>query len=715
MAEPDNEVDPKARKYGQKRQAELAAPKGYSPPSGISQPETGGPGNFLDRLNPQQLALLAQDAQRRAVAMVRANELAASGVPTLQQTLAQPMTQQPRPMAGLPGKQGRMVGQMATGASKPRKMSEGGEVPAHKVLREHDDHFVVDDGSGTPFRVAKDGLGEALIGRIRGYSDGGEVKAPPEQDDLAARIAKLEAASQEAQLPDINAIEREVRGAKGYAGGGEVGGWTPAPMEQPYDPWTQIRPGSPADGLMQSLQMGTQPGSPAAAMMGGLGYQVPDAPLPSIPSLPTGPAPMVSGMPGEMTAVEASPQPIQPTKPQAAPQGGGMGAPRGPDELQAGINQVGQADRAQADLAAIKSGEETAVWNAYLAETQQREARLSRKLIERQAVADAKHDAILASKIDPNRMWANASVGQQIGSVLGMVLGGLGASATGGRNLAVEQLNKTIDRDIEAQKVDLGTKQTDLEMYLREGRDMLQAEQLAKADRLDQASAQLKLTAAKFGGQEAAIAADMHAGQLRIQAQELRRAALTQEMQLRIAGAGLKAQQQAAMAAQQQAALMTSVLTAPRTASGGVSMPAGATEVLPKDMRERRVMLPDGSTGFAKDPAEAKTISDGLQGVAEAKRQLQRYRDLLSSGHPTISPADRANAKSLRASIMIALKDAAKLGALNESDMGMLEDQIPDIREATTLDSTLSSGLDAFGRSLDDKVMVKLRALGGMN
>jgi len=42
-------------------------------------------------------------------------------------------------------------------------------------LKEHDDHFMVDQGDGKPFKVTKKGLGKATEDKIRKMADGGEV------------------------------------------------------------------------------------------------------------------------------------------------------------------------------------------------------------------------------------------------------------------------------------------------------------------------------------------------------------------------------------------------------------------------------------------------------------------------------------------------------------------------------------------------------------
>jgi hypothetical protein len=73
--------------------------------------------------------------------------------------------------------------------------------------------------------------------------------------------------------------------------------------------------------------------------------------------------------------------------------------------------------------------------------------------IAKQNAANAKlSQAVMADKIDPNRLWNNTSTGGKITTAIGLILGGMGAGATGGRNLAVDAMNHAIERDVDAQK-----------------------------------------------------------------------------------------------------------------------------------------------------------------------------------------------------------------------------------------------------------------------
>jgi hypothetical protein len=71
-----------------------------------------------------------------------------------------------------------------------------------------------------------------------------------------------------------------------------------------------------------------------------------------------------------------------------------------------------------------------------------------------QAADQAFTKAIMDQKIDPNRYWNNQSTGSKISAGIGIVLSGIGSGLTGKPNLALEQINGAINRDIDSQKND---------------------------------------------------------------------------------------------------------------------------------------------------------------------------------------------------------------------------------------------------------------------
>lgn len=84
---------------------------------------------------------------------------------------------------------------------------------------------------------------------------------------------------------------------------------------------------------------------------------------------------------------------------------------------------------------------------------------------------------VAANKVDPDRYWNSKTEGQKTRTILGLLLSGLGGNKGGG---AIGMLQKNIERDIEAQKMDLGKKENLLAANLRAQGSILQAEQATR-------------------------------------------------------------------------------------------------------------------------------------------------------------------------------------------------------------------------------------------
>lgn len=72
--------------------------------------------------------------------------------------------------------------------------------------------------------------------------------------------------------------------------------------------------------------------------------------------------------------------------------------------------------------------------------------------------------AFMDQKLDPNRYWANQSIGSKITGAIGMILSGFGSGLSHQPNLALNIINQGIQNDIEAQKNEQGKQKTLWEM-----------------------------------------------------------------------------------------------------------------------------------------------------------------------------------------------------------------------------------------------------------
>lgn len=73
----------------------------------------------------------------------------------------------------------------------------------------------------------------------------------------------------------------------------------------------------------------------------------------------------------------------------------------------------------------------------------------------------------LENKIDPNRLFRNASTSRMFSGAIGLMLSGIGSALTGQPSQALMVIDRAIDRDIEAQKLQMGKGKTILDLQLQ--------------------------------------------------------------------------------------------------------------------------------------------------------------------------------------------------------------------------------------------------------
>lgn len=111
---------------------------------------------------------------------------------------------------------------------------------------------------------------------------------------------------------------------------------------------------------------------------------------------------------------------------------------------------------------------------------------------------------LMNGHINPTRYMDNMSTGKRILTGIGLILGGMGGGMTGQGNPAVDFLQHNIDRDIEAQKAELGKKENLLSANLRQYGNINTAADVTRlqtanimAAKLAEGMAQAKSTQAK--------------------------------------------------------------------------------------------------------------------------------------------------------------------------------------------------------------------------
>ena len=147
---------------------------------------------------------------------------------------------------------------------------------------------------------------------------------------------------------------------------------------------------------------------------------------------------------------------------------------------------------------------------------------------------DQDRQAIISGKIDPNQFWNSRTTGQKVSGILSVILGGIGGALTHQQNPGVVLLNNAINRDIEAQRSNLGKQNSLYQMELQRYGDERSAYVATQAHLLNAAQAQLSSYGmqAQTAAQQAAIAQSQ-------QGLELQKMQLQRELSNRIANAQL--------------------------------------------------------------------------------------------------------------------------------------------------------------------------------
>lgn len=147
-------------------------------------------------------------------------------------------------------------------------------------------------------------------------------------------------------------------------------------------------------------------------------------------------------------------------------------------------------------------------------------------MVQRRALgAEQMRQEIAAGRVDPDRLFTNMDTGRRIGTLIGMVLGGMGKAMAGGDNPVITALNREVDRDIQLQRESIDRKRSVYKDYIDEGKTEVEAFRLSRADALDAMAAKMKATAKRYGSEVAGVNAQAAILKLRADAAADRAAA----------------------------------------------------------------------------------------------------------------------------------------------------------------------------------------------
>lgn len=350
-------------------------------------------------------------------------------------------------------------------------------IPSHySLIKEHPHSYELHDSrDDRKFHVAKQGLNLGMHGnlsKIKAYAEGGAVKKN-EFEDMVDTLNPVNAlkGDEATQQADYVAAASALPRTAGELAMNDPGAMLPAPTPPGAAPPPQVEAPQPQPAE-------AQPETPAVA-----------APAPAAPVDPfsTHASGINSALGGQRAAV--------------------LGAQKIEDEASA------QTANAYKEYAAKIADMETPQ------QVQARYADSNKKLF----------DAAANKNVDPDRWWHNQSVPSKIGAALGMIFSGLGAASAGQSNFAMDNIQKSIDRDIDAQKLD----QNKTMNLWRMNRDNMQSDMEANLATQNQLLTGVKAKAAQYAAMTGSAEAKLRLAPLlmeidqKMQTNDLRRALLS--------------------------------------------------------------------------------------------------------------------------------------------------------------------------------------------
>jgi hypothetical protein len=187
-----------------------------------------------------------------------------------------------------------------------------------------------------------------------------------------------------------------------------------------------------------------------------------------------------------------------------------QGLGQGFNDIASGDAGIAKAtgDQGKADAAVLQKAAQTQQQQQQTYQSRIADLDTSRKMFQ---------DHIANNPIDANHYINNMSTGNKIGTALGLVLAGFGSGMAGQANPVMSFLNQQIDRDIQAQKDNLGSVHTLLSENMKQYGNERDAMDMTRIQMNDMVNNKLKMDAAKAAGPLAASAAAKFIGEREMQ------------------------------------------------------------------------------------------------------------------------------------------------------------------------------------------------------
>ncbi len=479
-------------------------------------------------------------------------------------------------------------------------------IPKHyRLVNEGKDSYEMHDTRDKKnFHIAKKDLNLSMhekLAKVQKLYDGGPIYGAPDVDD---KIAKEKAHAKEVTSQgggaggsgDVRTPEQKAKAAE-YERTGMLpgsGGNTVAGTDGEYYRGGKVQRFELGGGV-QSLD--DTPQDTSSDAFNWLKRQITPG-----GSLPQSSAPPVGINPDQPTAV--TPQAVDvssiaapPVTPGAPVAGISASSPTGPYDIQAEMKKANELAQSgigeQFNAAKMKSDQDAKLFQAQQQDLAQMKAEHDDRLKTMNERSNQLFDNIQNGKIDPEAYWKDHS---RITAGLGVILSGIGAGLQGStKNLAMETIQNNIEKEIDAQKSNMSTKNNLYKMNLEQTNNEKEAYAMTKSDLLTMTAAKANEIAAKVGTPQAQAQKDMLLSQLG-----------TQQAQLH------------------QGLAIANI--AHRAYTDGV--PAQAVPYLPQEQQKRMVQLPNGQMADAGSDKSAEAVKEIAAPIMETKGALTRLEEL---------------------------------------------------------------------------------------
>lgn len=307
------------------------------------------------------------------------------------------------------------------------------------------------------------------------------------------------------------------------------------------------------------------------------------------------------------------------------------------------------------------------------------------------------HD-IKNNLVDPNRFWTGYTDAKgnkveghsKLAAIIGMVIAGF--QPMGGPNMAIDFLNKEIDRNLNAQEKNIQTKQNLLRANLDKFKSRSDAILATRAMLNDDLQRRLTLAAANSRSELAKAAAMKAIGQL-------------------------QRQQHADVLKLQSNQLISKIIGASKSNPGQVARMLdaleGGTPEQQKQAQELRGRFIPKLGAFAQTNEDAKELKEMDAGITQAKQGINDLLAIQNKPLKSLSLSDRARAQTIQQTLVGAMRlPITGPGAMNEGEREMLQSIIRNPTTIFSLDSSTKAALKTLSYTLDAKFAATAQSKG---